>query len=237
MTLLSNFFAQTRYFDLLPHYRVVGGVGLALQLLPFRAEDPIGVEYIVYVENPGTVELSMPKHGYQVSWYNPIDGAWLDQKKKFKGERFTTQTPDNEHDWVLYVRREGKKQNYNNSFKLESKRAKLREVATSVGDLPFEIQFPAESDLTAGEEHEFSATLKKSTIAAKRMLWLWTVEVAGSGRGQRILAAKQFGSFEIPADIAKSYPATLSVRLVGIDGAGRLFEDFKPYTVLAPKQP
>ncbi len=237
MTLLHDFFAQTRYFDLLPHYRVVGGVGLALQLVPFRAEDPIGVEYIVYAENPGTIELSMPKHGYKVSWYNPIDGSWLDQKKRFKGERFTTQTPDNEHDWVLYVRREGKKQNYNNSFKLESKRAKLRDVETSVGELPFEIQFPAEGELRAGEKHEFSATLKKSTIAAKRMLWLWMVEVAGSGRGQRILAAEQFGSFEIPADIAKSYPATLSVRLIGIDGAGRLFEDFKPYTVLAPKQP
>lgn len=237
MTLLADFFAQTRYFDLLPHYRVVGGAGLALQLVPYRAEEPIGVEYIVYAEKPGTIELAMPRHEYKVSWYNPIDGSWIDEKKKFKGSRFTAQTPNDEHDWVLYVRREGKKQGYNKSFKLESKRVKLREVETNPAELPFAIQFPAESELTAGREHEFNATLTKSTIAAKRMLWLWTAESAGSGRGRRILGTRQFGSFTIPADIAKSYPATLSVRLFGIDGAGRLFEGFKAYKVSAPPKP
>ena len=99
--------------------------------MPYRAEEPIGVEYIVYAEKPGTIELAMPRHEYKVSWYNPIDGSWLDEKKKFKGERFTTQTPNDAHDWVLYVRREGKKQNYNKSFKLESKKAKLRTVETT----------------------------------------------------------------------------------------------------------
>ena len=237
MTLLADFFEQTRYFDLLPHYRVVGGAGLALQLVPYRAEEPIGVEYIVYAEKPGTIELAMPRHEYKVSWYNPTDGSWLDEKKKFKGERFTAQTPNDAHDWVLYVRREGKKQNYNKSFKLESKKAKLRTVETNPAELPFAIQFPTESELTAGREHEFSATLTKSTIAAKRMLWLWTAETAGSGRGRRILGTRQFGSFPIPADIAASYPATLSVRLFGIDGAGRLFEAFKAYKVSAPAGP
>ena len=165
MTLLADFFEQTRYFDLLPHHRVVGGAGLALQLVPYRAEEPIGVEYIVYAEKPGTIELAMPRHEYKVSWYNPIDGSWLDEKKKFKGERFTAQTPNDAHDWVLYVRREGKKQNYNKSFKLESKKAKLRTVETNPAELPFAIQFPTESELTAGREHEFNATLTKSTIA------------------------------------------------------------------------
>lgn len=237
MKLLADFFEQTRYFDLLPHYRVVGGAGLALQLVPYRAEEPIGVEYIVYAEKPGTIELSMPRHEYKVSWYNPIDGSWLDRKKKFKGSRLTAQTPSGVHDWVLYVRREGKKQSYNKSFKLESRRAKLREVETNPGELPFAIQFPTESELTAGREHEFNATLTKSTIAAKRMLWLWTAEAAGSGRGRRILGTRQFGSFPLPADVAASYPATLSVRLLGIDGAGRLFEAFKAYKVAAPAGP
>ncbi len=234
MTLLADFFAQTRYFDLLPHYRVVGGAGLALQLVPYRAEEPIGVEYIVYAEEPGTIELAMPRHEYKVSWHNPIDGSWIDEKKKFKGERLTARTPDDAHDWVLYVRREGKKQGYNKSFKLESKRAKLRTVETNPAELPFAIQFPTESALTAGREHDFNATLTKSTIAAKRMLWLWTVEAAGSGRGSRILGTQQFGSFTVPADVARSYPATLSVRLIGIDGAGRLFEAFKAYKLAAP---
>ena len=97
-----------------------------------------------------------------------VDGSWLDQKKKFKGERFRSQTPDDAHDWVLYLRREGKKQGYNSSFKLESKRAKVREVETAANELPFEIQFPAESELAAGKSYDFNGTRTKSTLAAWR---------------------------------------------------------------------
>lgn len=237
IALLGDFFAQTRYFDLQPHYRVVGGSALALQRVPYRAENLIGIEYIVYAEDPGLIELVIPKHEYSVSWYNPTDGAWLDQKKKFKGDRFRSRTPDDRHDWVLYVRREGKKKGYNKSFILESKKVRIRDVEHSPTELPFEIQLPDASELEAGREHEFNATLQKNTIAAKRMLWLWTVEVAGSGRGRRILGSTQSGTFLVPDGIAGSYPATLSVRLTGLDGAGRLFEAFRPYALRSPGQP
>ena len=57
-----------------------------------------------------------------MSWLNPIDGTWIDQKKKFNGDRFRGKPPDEAHDWVLYVRKEGKKENWNKSFFLESRR-------------------------------------------------------------------------------------------------------------------
>ncbi len=234
MELLGEFFAQTRYFDLQPHYRIVGGIGLALQRLDRYRERPMGVEYIVYAAEPGTLEVVLPKHEYKVSWFNPANGAWFDQKKKFKGDRFRSHTPDEHQDWVLYLRREGKKQDFNKSFILESKAARIREVEHSPSELPFEIQLPEDGELVAGAEHEFNATLRKNTIAAKRMLWLWQGEVAGSGRGPRILGTVQGGKFLVPASLTGSYPATLSVRLVGLDGAGRLFEAFRTYRLTAP---
>lgn len=237
LALLRTFFSQSRYFDLQPHYRVVGGAALALQTVSRYGETPVGIEYIVYAEEPGEIELVLPKHQYSVSWYNPADGSWLDQKKKFKGDRYRSRTPDGERDWVLYVRREGKKAGFNRSYILESKKAKLREVEYAQAEMPFEIQLPAAGELAAGEAHDFNATLRKNTIAAKRMLWLWTGEVAGSGRGLRILGSSQSGRFLVPGDLAGSYPATLSVRLVGLDGAGRLFGAFRTYPLLAPDRP
>ena len=233
--LLEQFFAQSRYFDLQPHYRVVGGSALALQRVPRWAEKPIGIEYIVYAREPGLIELVLPKHEYSVSWYNPADGSWLDQKKKFKGDRYRSRTPDDQRDWVLYVRREGKKQDYNKSFILESKAPKIPDVEHTPSELPFEIQLPGANEIMAGRDHEFNATLTKSTIAAKRMLWLWRGEVAGSGRRSRILGTTQSGKFGVSAGLAASYPATLSVRVTGIDGAGRLFEAFRPYALREPE--
>jgi hypothetical protein len=233
---LQDFLQQTRYFDLQPYYRVEGGEALGLQVVPYRSEKPMGVEYIVYVEKPGPVELIIPKHKYDVSWFNPIDGAWFDQKDRFNGERFRSPgPPDDLHDWVLYVRREGKKENFNNSFYLESRQARLKKVETAEADLPFSIQLPDAEELVAGKEFEFNATLTKDTRAAKKIYWLWTAEVAGSGVGPRVLGSEQFGRFKIPERLTEHFPATLQVRLVGVDGAGRVFEAFKPYRLAAPE--
>jgi hypothetical protein len=232
---LYDFFQQTRYFDLQPYYRVEGGEALALQVIPYDSEKPMGVEYIVYAEKPGSIELLIPKHKYDVSWFNPLDGTWLDQKDKFNGERFRASTPDNAHDWVLYERREGTKENFNKSFYLESRMARLKKVETAQADLPFAIQLPDREELVAGQEFDFNATLTKDTRAAKKIYWLWTVEVAGSGVGARVLGLQQFGRFRIPERLTRQYPATLQVRLVGVDGAGQVFEAFKPYRLAAPQ--
>ena len=235
MVPLKQFFSQSRYYDLQPHYRIVGGAALALHRVPRYSERTVGIEHVVYAETPGLIEMVMPKQEYSVSWYNPANGAWLDQKKKFKGDRYRSRTPDDAHDWVLYVRREGKKQDYNKSFILESKLPRFREVEYSPSELPFEIQLPDGNELRAGRAHDFNATLLKNTIAAKRTVWLWMAEAAGSARGARVLGTTQAGSFNIPAELAQSYPTTLSVRAIGLDGAGRLFEAFRTYSLLAPE--
>ncbi len=234
MTHLYDFFTQTRYFDLQPYYRVDGGAALSMQVMPYWADTPVGIEYIVYLEEPGKVELLVPKAGYELSWFNPIDGTWVNEKKKFKGERFEGSPPDMDHDWVLYLRREGKKESFNKGYFLEARAVKPKEVETA--DLPYEIQLPDQQHLTAGSAPNFNATLTKDTRTAKQMLWLWKGEVAGSGYAPRVLGTTQFGNFKIPTDLTGRYPATLSVRLLGLDGAGRLYEAFKAYSLDKPAE-
>ena len=47
-----------------------------------------GIEYIVYVEKPGPVELQVDDHGYDVAWINPTTGDRV-KAKGYKGKRFT----------------------------------------------------------------------------------------------------------------------------------------------------
>jgi len=238
MAILYDFFTQTRYIDLQRHYRVEGGVALNLERPRAYGESFEGVEYIVYVEKPAPLELLVQKGKYDVSWFNPIDGSWTHQKDKFNGERFSTPgPPDASHDWVLYVRREGRKEGMNRSYFLESKRAQPKKVETAKSEVPYEIQMPDQSELVAGREYDFNATVTKDSRAARQSSWLWLGEVAGSGTGYRVLGTKQFGKFQIPEGLASRYPATLQIRLLAVDGVGRVFEVFKPYRLAAPAAP
>ncbi|MBG99289.1 MAG: hypothetical protein CMN58_02955 [Solibacterales bacterium] len=233
MTHLYDFFSQTRYFDLQPYYQVNGGSAMALTFFRKHDETPRGVEFIVYVEDPGPIELQLPKHEYSVSWFNPVDGTWIDQKKKFKGELFTAAgPPDSSHDWVLYIRREGRKQSMNKSFLLAWRKIQPKKIESRVSNLPFNIQLPDKNELVVGSSFQFNATLKKTGRIARKMQWLWLAEVAGSGIGSRVLGTAQFGEFTIPENLANHYPATLGVRLIGIDGMGRSYEAFKPFRLV-----
>ena len=233
MTHFYDFFAQTRYWDLEPYPRVAGGPALGLQLTRRGTDEMVGVEYIVYVEKPRRVELHVVKGKYKVSWFNPIDGTWLDQKDEFKGERFITPgPPDDSHDWVLYVRREGRKRSLRNSYKIDFRRPRVKEIEISPAEVPYDIQLPDEQELVAGQEYEFNATITKDSRAARRMRWMWAAEVPGSKAGYRVLGAKQFGSFKVPDRLTRRYPKTLLVRLIGVDGARRIFEASKPYRLV-----
>jgi hypothetical protein len=231
MGILYDFFAQTRYFDIQTYYRVEGGPALSMHYTGYDGETSVGVEFIVYVEGGGAVDLILPKNGYDVSWFNPVDGSWLDDKKKFKGERFRSPgPPDPSHDWVLYIRREGKKERMNKSFFLEARGVKMKEVEARAAESPFAIQFPDGNELVAGQEYEFSATLTKSTAAAKRMLYVWLAEASGSDQAARVLGTTQFGRWKLPESLADRYPGTLQIRLLGVDGAGNLFESFRAFS-------
>lgn len=218
---LYKFFTQTRYWDLEPFFAIDGARALALE----------ETEYIAYLEKPVAVEIMVHKASYEVSWFNPINGGWV-SAGDFKGERYTVGAPpDPSHDWVLYIRREGRKQGLSRSYKFESRTAVLPTLEVNKNEVPFTIQLPSDSELPVGQPLEFNATLTKPNRATRRMTWLWTAEVSSSGLGYRVLGSSQFGQFTIPPGISREYPTALLVRLLGLDGNGKLYAADKVYTL------
>jgi len=212
MTVLFDFFADTRHWELEPYFDVDGGRALAL-------EDS---DYIVYIEKAtGPIELLVEKHGYDVTWINPATGEALSQKK-FKGERFTGEVPDRSHDWVLRVAREGRIEGMNKSYKFESRDIVLQEVEVNSQKVPFEIEQPA-GDLSLSKPAPYAAKIRRETRATRSMMWLWTGESAADNQGYRVLATGQKGSLQLPAGIAKNYPAVLHLRLLGLNANGKVY--------------
>ncbi len=78
MTVWFDFFSGTRYWELEPYFDVDGGRALALEIP--NDEEVEGIEYIVYVEKPGPVEIVLQNRKYDVAWVNPITGERVKQK-------------------------------------------------------------------------------------------------------------------------------------------------------------
>jgi Domain of unknown function (DUF5060)/Protein of unknown function (DUF4038) len=210
MTVWFDFLSQTRHWELEPYFDVDGGRAVAL-------EDS---EYVVYVEKPGPLELTVAKHGYDVEWINPITGESV--KRKFSGDHFTGEPPDRSHDWVLHVAREGTIAGMNKSYKFESREIAMQEVEMNSDKVPFAIEQPA-GDLAVGRPAPFSVKMKRETHATRSMMWLWTGEIAAGGEGFRVLGTGAKGIFQVPAGLAKSYPAILHVRLYGMNALGKVY--------------
>jgi hypothetical protein len=219
MTVWFDFMSATRHWDLEPYFDLDGGRALALP----------GVEYIVYVEKPGPVELTVEHHGYEVFWVDPADGTST-LRQKYSGEHFTGEPPDRFHDWVLHVVREGTIESMNRSYKFESRNVPVQEIVINPEKIPFDIERPA-GDLTAGQPVPFSARMKRATRATRTMLWMWTGEVTAEGRGYRVLATGQQGSFTVPPGLSEDYPTDMLVRLYGMNGYGTVYMAVKGYTL------
>jgi hypothetical protein len=211
MAVWYDFFSNdTRYWELEPYYDVDGGRALALE----------DTEYVVYMEKPGALELVVEKHGYDIYWVNPIDGQFT--KGKFKGEHFTGSPPDNTHDWILHVVREGRVEGMNKSFKFESRDIVLQEIESNSPKVPFTIEQPL-ADLNVRVSPPFAAKLTKETRATRTMLWLWTGEVSADGQGYRVLATGSKGIMNSMAGIAKNFPAVMHLRLYGMNANGKVY--------------
>lgn len=228
MKIFRDFMLETRYWDMQPHYRVDGGLALTLERPRFD-ETPEGVEYLVYIEKPGPVEVRVQKRKYDITWLNPIDGTRIDEKDRFNGDRFNGSPPDLTHDWVLRIYRAGRIEGMNKSYILESRRAEMKKIEGVQSEVPYKIQLPDREELAAGQSYEFNATLTKEGRIYEKMHWVWYAEAPGAGPGARVIGTSQFGDFTIPASISRRFPATLQVRLVGVDGVGRVFEYFRPF--------
>ncbi|HYW45783.1 MAG TPA: DUF5060 domain-containing protein [Bryobacteraceae bacterium] len=213
MTVWFEFLSATRHWELEPYFDVDGGRALALE----------DTEYVVYVEKPGPVELTVEKHAYEVYWINPIDGESV--KKKFSGEHFTGEPPDKSHDWLLHVVRESHLESMNRSFKFSSREQDLalQEVEANSAKVPFSIERPT-GDLSLSMPAFYAAKVTRETRATRSMLWLWMGEVAADHQGYRVLATGPTGTMPMPADIAINFPATMHLRLYGMNANGKVYE-------------
>jgi len=215
-----DFFSRTRHWELEPYFDVDGGRAVALE----------GVEYVVYVEKPGPVEIVIERHGYDVAWFNPITGEFLKQKN-FKGDRFSGEPPDNTHDWVLHISRESRKASMLRSYKFDSRETPIgmQEIEVNPQKAPFEIAEPAGDAVALSTPARFAVRLTRETRATSSMMYLWMAEVAADGEGTRIIGAGRKGTFQIPDNLAKSFPATLAVRLYGMNANGKVYSLIRVY--------
>jgi hypothetical protein len=212
MAVWYDFFADTRYWELEPYYDVDGGRALALE----------DIEYIVYVEKPGPLELTVEKHGYDVYWVNPADGE-VTKGKKFSGTNFTGQPPDRAHDWILHVVREGRLESMNKSYKFESREIVLQEIESNSPKVPFTIEQPSAADLTLKVSAPYAAKLTKETRATRTMLYLWTGDVSAGSQGYRVIGTGAGGTLRPLNGIAKEFPAIMHLRVYGMNANGKVY--------------
>ncbi len=213
MEIWNQFAAGTRHWDLEPFFDVDGGRGMCLPT----------VEYIIYVEKPGPVDVHLDdKHKWDVAWINPIDGERT-ELKDFKSEEFQGSPPDNAHDWVLHISREGHKAGMLKSYKFESWEIVMQEVEGIPDKVPFDIEQPADDTLSLTVQPPYKVKLKKETKANKKMMYLWTGEVTADGQGYRVIGTGPDGIFSIPPNIASRFPAGLHVRVIGMNGYGKVY--------------
>ena len=209
-----KFFDDTRHWELEPYFDVDNARAVALE----------GIEYIVYVEKPGPVEVGVEKHGYDISWFNPANGETVPMKK-WKGERWTGEPPDRTHDWVLHIEREGRKESMLNSYRFDSREIplQLQEPEQTVQKTPFEIVEPSGTQLPVSKAVPYSIKMKRETRATRTMMYLWTAEVPSDGQGFRVVGTGREGKLTVPKDLAKTYPNTLSLRVAAMNANGKVY--------------
>jgi hypothetical protein len=221
MTAWFEFMSGNRYWELEPYFDVDGGRALALE----------DVEYIVYVEKPGPVEVTVEDHGYDVAWIDPLTGERT-KVKDYKGKHFTGEPPGKSHPWVLHISREGRKEGMLRSYKFESRRVPIQEVETLAKNTPFEVDAPPEGDLKLGQPIPFSLKTLRQTRATRALLVEWTGEVAVDGQGARVLGTGKEGTLRIPANIARKYPAVMSLHVSILNANGKAYAIDRVYRIV-----
>jgi len=208
----AEFMAGNRYWELEPYFDVDGGRALALE----------GVEYIVYVERPGLVELTVENHSYDVVWMNPATGELI-KEKDYKGEHFTGEPPDKSHDWVLRVSREGHKAGMLKSYKFDSRPVPVQEVELNPLKVPYEIAAPVGTEISLSKPAPFAVKIKRDSRATRSLLVEWTAEVPLDGEGYRVVGTGREGTLTIPRSLASRYPAVMSLHLMLLNANGKAY--------------
>jgi hypothetical protein len=214
MTHWYEFMDDTRHWEIEPYFDVDGGRALALE----------NIEYIVYVEKPGPVEVAVEKHGYDVRWFNPITGDYIGEKK-FKGDRFAGEPPDRNHDWVLQISREGKKEGMLGSYRFASRDLpiQLQEPEVTPNKVIFEVPEPKGPDLSISKPGHYKATLRRQTRATRQMMYLWTGEVIGNGQGVRVAGTGAEGELTVSKILAGEPGKTFTLHIAGMNANGKVY--------------
>jgi Domain of unknown function (DUF5060)/Putative collagen-binding domain of a collagenase len=217
MTVWFDFMSENRYWELEPYFDVDGGRAVALE----------DVEYIVYIDKPGPVELTVEDHGYDVVWMNPETGERI-KAKNYKGKHFTGEPPEKSHDWVLRVSREGHKEGMLKSWKFESRRVPIQEIEVNPKNMPFEVAQP-DGDISMALQPRFSLRIDRPTRATRELLAEWTGEVVLDGEGYRVVGTGREGTMHIPKEIVHKLPGTLSLRVSILNANGKAYAIDKVY--------
>jgi hypothetical protein len=222
MKIWYEFMKETRHWELEPFFDVENGRGLALE----------GTEYIIYVEKPGPVTVTAEDHSYDGRWFNPATGMSV-KIKEIKNGMFTGEPPDRTHDWVLQISREGRKASMLRSYKFDSRVGGIvmQEIEGNPEKVPFTVVEPSGAELSLAQPAAYAIKLTRETKALQRTMYEWTGEVTLSDRGPRVIGIGPGGTFHIPANIARDYPAALHVRITGMNGLGKVYTLDRNYTL------
>jgi hypothetical protein len=210
--------SDTRHWELEPYFDVDGARAVGLQ----------EVEYLAYAQNPGIVEITLPKHKYNPVWVNPISGEEI-PLKDYRGDVFSRQTPDNAHDWVLQVPREGHKESMLKSYYFESQDPPVQEIELDSAKTPFVISEPSGDTINTLVPTPYSAKLTRANRASRTMQYVWWGEVVAGGEGARLLGVGASGNFTIPKDLIKGPGSSLTLRLLALNALGKAYEVDKVY--------
>lgn len=221
MAAWAKFMAGNRYWELEPYFDLDGGRALALE----------GVEYIIYIEKPGPVEVTLENHGYDVAWINPLTGERT-KAKDYRGQHFTGEPPDRSHEWVLHISREGTKEGMLKSYKFESRRVPVQEVEGNPDKVPFDVSTPPEGDLPLSNLPAFALRIRRESRATRSLLVEWTIEAPADGEGYRVVGTGRAGTLKIPEAIAHKLPAVLSMRVQILNANGKAYELDRAYRLV-----
>jgi hypothetical protein len=97
--------------------------------------------------------------------------------------------------------------------------------------VPFDVIEPSGESISLSSPAPYSIKLKRETKALQHMMYEWTGEVTVDNRSYRVIGTGAAGTFAIPANIARNYPAALHVRILGINGLGNVYALDRNYTL------
>ncbi len=214
----SKLMAETRHWELEPYFDVDGARAVGLN----------EVEYLAYAGKPGIVEINLPRHKYNPVWVNPATGEEI-PLKDYKGEVFSRQTPDNSHDWILNVPRDGLMESMARYYYFESQDPPVQEIESDPSKVPFEIVDPPGDLLYTQVANPYKIKITRANRASRSMQFVWWGEVVAGGAGARLLGLGSFGNFNVPPELRSDPSSTLNVRLLAINANGKAYELDKVY--------